>query len=359
MLQYTIRRLVAAIPVILGVLVVTFALARLIPGDPCRAILGEKATAETCARFSAEKGLNRPISVQFGYYMRDMLRGDLGNSLRFNRPISRILVERLPLTVELGMAALTLSVLIGVPMGIISAIRRNSFADVFVMMGANFGVSIPVFVLGLLLKYFFAVVLKDSSLALPPSGRLSPGMVSTPFYTVYGLSVADDGLRLFLLNFISNMYILNSLIARNWAVFWDATKHLILPAVALSSIPLSIIARMTRSSMIEVLGQDYIRTARSKGLAESVVVLIHAFRNASLPVVTITGLQLGSVFAGAILTETIFGLAGVGLALFEGITARDFPIIQGFVIVIALSYVLVNLLVDLSYAFIDPRVRLS
>ena len=359
MLQYTIRRLVAAIPVILGVLVVTFALARLIPGDPCRSILGEKATAETCDRFIAEKGLDKPILTQFGIYLGDFLQGDLGNSLRFNRPITRILVERLPLTVELGMAALSLSVLLGVPLGIISALRRNSFVDVFVMIGANLGVSIPVFVLGLLLKYLFAVVLKDTNLALPPSGRLSAADISTPFYQVYRWNVSAEGFRLFFLNFVSNMYILNNLLARNWVVLWDAIKHLILPAVALSSIPLSIIARMTRSSMIEILGLDYIRTARSKGLTEAVVVFIHAFRNAALPVVTITGLQLGSVFAGAILTETIFGLAGVGLALFEGITARDFPVIQGFVIVIALSYVAVNLLVDLSYAFIDPRVRLQ
>ncbi len=359
MIQYTVRRLLAAIPVIIGVLIVTFVLARLIPGDPCRAILGEKATVETCERFAEEKGLNEPLTTQFAIYMSDLVRGDLGNSLRFNRSISQILVERLPLTIELGFAALLLAVIIGIPAGILSAIRRNSLFDVGIMIGANLGVSIPIFVLGLLLKYIFAVVLRDTAFALPPSGRLSAGLIPVPFYEVYGWSVPESGGWAFLIKFFGNMALFNSFVTGDWKIFWDAFKHLILPAFTLSSIPLSIIARMTRSSMIEVLEMDYIRTARSKGLTESVIVFIHAFRNASLPVVTITGLQLGSVFAGAILTETIFGLAGVGLALFEGITARDFPIIQGFVIVIAVSYVLVNLLVDLSYAFIDPRVRLQ
>ncbi len=359
MLQYTIRRILAAIPVIIGVLIVTFVVARAIPGDPCRAILGEKATDAACERFNVEKGLDQPMPVQLGIYIRDLAKGDFGNSLRFNRPITQILIERLPLTIELGTGALILAIIMGIPAGIIAAIRRNSIIDVLVMVGANLGVSIPVFVLALLLKYLFGVTFRDTGLALPPSGRLSAGLISVPFYEVFGWTVSEEGFRAGFLEFLANSYILNNLLTRNWAVLWDAVKHLLLPWIALSSIPLSIIARMTRSAMIEVLGLDYIRTARSKGLSEFVITLIHAFRNASLPVVTITGLQLGTVFAGAILTETIFSLAGVGLALFEGITARDFPIIQGFLIVIAVGYVAVNLLVDLSYAFIDPRVRLD
>lgn len=359
MLQYTIRRILAAIPVLFGVLIVTFLLARAIPGDPCRAILGEKATVAACERFNEEKGLNEPLPVQMGIYMADLARGDFGNSLRFNRPITTILVERLPLTIELGIGALVLAVLIGIPAGIASALRRNSLIDVLVMIGANIGVSIPVFVLALLLKYLFAVTFRDTWLALPPSGRLSAGIVSVPFYTVFGWNVPEAGAGRFMLDFTANHYIFNNFLTRNWELFWDAIRHLLLPWLALSSIPLSIIARMTRSAMVEVLSLDYIRTARAKGLTEFVITLIHAFRNASLPVVTITGLQLGTVFAGAILTETVFSLAGVGLALFEGITARDFPIIQGFVVVISIGYVLVNLLVDLSYAFIDPRVRLE
>ncbi len=227
------------------------------------------------------------------------------------------------------------------------------------MVGANIGVSMPVYWLGLMLAYLFALVLKDTPLWLPPSGRLTAGLTAVPFYQVYNLEVVEGTLRFNFYEFFANMVILNSLITQNWEVMWDAIKHLILPSVALSTIPLAIIARMTRSSMLEVLRQDYVRTARAKGLIERLVILKHAFRNALLPVVTIIGLQLGTLFAGAVLTETIFGLAGVGRMLFEAITARDFPIIQGFTVVIAIGYVLINLLVDLSYVFIDPRIRLE
>ena len=357
MFQYTIRRLLAAIPVIFGVLLLTFLLARFIPGDPCRAILGEKATKEACDIFMEDKGLNEPLYTQFAIYLADLARGDLGNSLKFNRPITAILAERLPVTLELGFGSLILATLIGIPLGILSAIRRNSIFDVVTMIGANLGVSVPIFVLGLLLKYLFGVVFKELPWALPPSGRLTAGVINLPFYTVWGWQLPSSGFGNLALTFLGNFYLFNNLITGNWAVFWDAVKHMILPWIALSSIPLSIIARMTRSAMIDVLSLDYVRTARSKGLSEWSVTMVHAFRNASLPVVTITGLQLGTVFSGAILTESIFTLAGVGLALYEGIIGRDFPIVQGFVMMIALGYVLVNLLVDLSYALIDPRVR--
>lgn len=356
MTQYTIRRILTAIPVLLGVLAIVFLLARLIPGEPCKAILGEKATQEACDRFYEEKGLDQPILTQFGIYMRDILQGDLGESIRFKRPISEILIERLPVTVELGLTALTIALVIGIPLGIISAVRHNSAIDVTTMIGANIGVSMPVFWLGLMLAYLFAIVLKDTPLQLPPSGRLSPAISLTPFYEVYGWQVVDTIWET-PARFVSNLAIFNSLITADWEVLWDAIRHLILPAVALSTIPLAIIARMTRSSMLEVLGQDYVRAAKAKGVTQNKVVLKHAFRNALLPVVTIAGLQLGAVLGGAILTETVFALSGVGRALFEGITARDYPIIQGFTLVIAVGYVAANLLVDLSYAFLDPRIK--
>jgi peptide/nickel transport system permease protein len=359
MIQYTVRRILASIPVVFGVLLVTFALARMIPGDPCKSILGEKATQETCERFNREKGLDQPIPIQFGIYLGDLAQGDFGTSIRFNRPITDILLERLPLTMELSLAALTIAVLIGVPAGVLSATRRNSFADVATMVGANIGVSMPVFWLGLMLAYLFALVLKDTPFALPPTGRLSAGLSPDPFYQVYEWNAPEIGPIAALFTFVSNMFIVNSLISFDWEVFRDAIEHMILPAAALSTIPMAIIARMTRSSMLEVLELDYVRTARAKGLSQRTVVFKHAFRNALLPVVTIIGLQLGLVLSGAILTETVFGLAGVGRALFEAITARDFPIIQGFVVVIAMGYVTVNLLVDLSYAYLDPRIRLD
>lgn len=359
MVQYIARRILLAIPVLFIILVVVFGLARAIPGDPCKSILGEKASAETCERFAREHGLDQPIPVQFGIYMQKVLQGDLGNSIRFGRPITQILVERLPMTNELGITAMLLALAIGIPAGIISAVRRNSIVDVVTMIGANVGVSIPVFFLGLLLIYFFAVILKDTSLALPPSGRLSPGISPDPFYELWAWSAEAGTPRFLLYEFISNHYVFNAFITGEWDVFWDALKHLILPSLALSTIPMSIIARMTRSSMLETLGLDYVRTARAKGLPNRTVILKHALRNALLPVVTIAGLQLAGILGGAVLTETIFALPGVGLSVFEAITSRDFPIIQGFVVVIAFIYVFLNLVVDVSYAFLDPRIRLD
>lgn len=359
MVQFITRRLLLIIPVLFIILVVVFALARAIPGDPCKSILGEKASAATCERFAREHGLDQPIPVQFGIYMGKVLQGDLGTSIRFGRPITQILVERLPMTNELGITAMILALMVGVPAGIISAVRRNSIVDVVTMVGANIGVSIPVFFLGLLLIYLFAVILKDTPFALPPSGRLSAGIAPDAFYELWGWEATKGSSRYLLYEFISNHYIFNALITADWKVFWDALEHLILPALALSTIPMSIIARMTRSSMLETLGQDYVRTAKAKGLPNRVVILKHALRNALLPVVTIAGLQLAGILGGAVLTETIFSLPGVGLSVFEAITARDFPIIQGFVVVIAFIYVFLNLVVDISYAILDPRIRLD
>lgn len=359
MIQYTIRRLILAIPVLIGILIVTFALARMIPGEPCKAMLGEKATPEVCERFNVRYGFDKPITTQFGIYMRDILSGDFGQSIRFSRPVTIILIERLPLTIELGSIALLIAISIGIPAGILSAVKRNSIWDVFTMIGANIGVSMPVYWLGLMLQFAFAILLKDTFLQLPPSGRLAPGFVAIPFYEVWGWELAKETFGYHFLEFFSNLYIFNSLITGDWKIFSDSVKHMIMPAMALSTIPLAIIARMTRSSMLEVMKQDYIRTARSKGLKNNKVILKHAFRNALLPVVTIIGLQVGTIFAGAVLTESIFGLAGVGRILFEAITARDYPIIQAFTVVIAAGYVFINLIVDLSYVFIDPRIRLE
>ncbi len=304
-------------------------------------------------------GLDEPIPVQFGIYLRGLAQGDLGDSIRFGRPVSTIMIERLPTTIELGMTAMFIAVIVGIPLGIIAAVKRNSAVDVGVMLGANIGVSLPVFFLGLLLIYVFAVLLKDTPFALPPSGRVSPGVVPTPFYEHYGLAVEEGTFRYGVYEFLSNFYVPNSIVTGEWDVLVDVGRHLLLPAVALATIPLAIIARITRSGMLEILGLDYVRTARAKGVPNSKVISKHAFRNALLPVVTIIGLQLGAILGGAVLTETIFGFAGVGLSVYEAILARDFPIIQGFVIIIAIIYVFFNLVVDLSYGFLDPRIRLD
>ena len=360
MSQYVIRRLLLAVPVIFGILIVTFAIARLIPGDPCRSALGEHATEAACSAFAERFGLDKSILVQLGIYMRDiLLRRDFGESIRFSIPVSELLIQRLPVTLELGTIAMIIAILVGVPAGVISAVKRNSTADVATMIGANIGVSMPVYWLGLMLAYVFAVLLKDTAFWLPPSGRLTAGLLPVPFYEVLGWELTRNSTAYLISDFLSNFVIFNSIITGQWQVLKDALVHLILPAVALSTIPMAIIARITRSSMLDVLGREYVRAARAKGVVEYKVVLKHAFRNALLPVITVIGLQTGTLFAGAVLTESIFGFSGVGRALFDAITGRDYPIIQAFTVVIAMGYVFINVLVDISYAFIDPRIKLS
>lgn len=358
MVAFIARRLISSIPVLLGILAVTFLLAHLIPGDPCRAMLGERATKPLCDAYKARVGLDQPITTQFFLYAGNVFRGDLGTSLRYGRTISELLAERLPVTLELGLAAMLFAIVVGIPLGIISAYRRNSAVDVGTMLGANIGVSMPVFWLGLMLAYLFGVLLKDTPFALPPSGRLPPGFNPTPFYVVWGLAKDTNSASGFLI-FISRLNILNAILTLNGELFVNALRYMILPAVAVGTIPMAIIARMTRSSVLETLGQDYVRTARSKGLREFVVVMKHAVRNAMLPVVTIIGLNFGGLVSGAVLTETIFGLTGVGRTLVDGITARDYTLVQGFTIVIAVAFVMINLVVDLLYGYLDPRIRLS
>jgi peptide/nickel transport system permease protein len=359
MTTYIFRRLLLSIPVLFGILFATFALGRLIPGDPCRAMLGEKATDVVCNEFIHRHGLDKPIPVQFGIYIGEVLQGDFGRSFRFSMPVTDLLIERMPITIELSFAALLVSLLVGIPLGVISAVKHNSWVDVLTMMWANTGVSMPVFWLGLMLAYVFALALKDTPLQLPPSGRLSPGVLTDPFWDVWGLNLRSGTALFTIMDFISRMNILNAVLSANFELLGDALKHMILPAVALATIPMALIARMSRSAMLEVLGQDYIRTARAKGLRQTTVIMKHAFRNALLPLVTVVGLSLGGLLGGAVLTETVFNLSGVGRILYEAITARDYGIVQAFTLVIAMFFVALNLIVDVSYAYLDPRIRLE
>ncbi len=358
MTRFVVRRLLLSIPVLFGVVVLVFILARIIPGDPCVATYGDKATPVVCDAFNHRWGLDKPIPEQFVIYLGGLLTGDLGTSLKFGRPVTDVLLDRLPLTVELTIVALLFATVFGLILGLVSAIRRNSPADVGTMVIANLGVSIPVFVLGLILAFVFAVLLKGTPFALPPSGRLTPGVSVIPLATLWGL---EDwtGLPRTILDFVSKMYILHAILTLDGKLFSDALRHMILPAIAVGTIPLAIIARMTRSSLLEVLGLDYVRTARAKGVKERSVVLRHGLRNAMLPVVTVIGLSLGALLSGAVLTETIFGLTGMGQTLVESINGRDYSVIQGATIVVAVIYVVVNLVVDVSYAFLDPRIRLE
>ncbi len=356
---YILRRSLTSIPVLFGILIITFILARSIPGHPCERILGEKATPEICDRFIKTKGLDKPIPVQFGIYIKDVIRGDFGNSIRFNRPVIQILVERLPATVELSLMAFFIAVVIGIPVGILSALYRNSPIDVTTLIGANLGVSMPVFWLGLILMYVFAVLLKETPFWLPPSGRLSAGVSSVPFYEVYGMTVIDGSTRFYMFDFLSNLYIFNSMITLDFEMLEDTLKHLILPALTLSILPLAIVARLTRSSLLEEMGLNYILAARAKGLQRRIAVTKHGFPNALLPIVTIMGLQIGGLLSGAVLAETIFAFPGLGRMLFESIVNHDYPVVQMITLVVALIYVMVNLIVDISYAALDPRIRLD
>jgi peptide/nickel transport system permease protein len=321
-------------------------------------MLGERATEQACDDFMHRFGLDKSLPEQFARYMLNIVRGDLGLSIKDRRPITTVIAERLPMTIELTILAMTFASIFGVTLGVISALNRNSIIDTLTMIGANMGVSMPVFWLGLLLAYVFALLLKDTPFQLPPSSRLSAGMSLTPLVKVWGLENVT-GIKAFFLTFMSNSAILYSLITGNFKLLVDALKHLILPATAVGTISMSVIARMTRSSLLDVLGQDYIRTARAKGLKYSLVISRHALRNALIPIVTIIGIQTGGLLSGAVLTETIFSLPGVGSRLVEAILGRDYPVIQGFSVVIAFIFVFTNLIVDASYAYLDPRIRLQ
>jgi peptide/nickel transport system permease protein len=379
MLRFVLRRLLLSIPVLFGIIFLVFALARMLPGDPCRAALGERATDAICDDFSQRFGLDKPVipfvekhregisftgdpasivDNQFVSYLGGLLSGDLGQSIRQGRPVAEILVERLPVTLELTLFAMLFAVVFGMTLGLVSAGRRNSPLDVGTMLIANLGVSIPVFVLGLVLAFIFAVGLRDTPFSLPPSGRLSAGIHVTSLPATWGLEELTGPFRV-ILDFFSNMYVPTSLITGQWGALGDALRHLILPTVALGTIPMAIIARMTRSSMLDVLGLDYVRTARAKGAPERLVIIRHALRNALLPVVTVVGLSLGALLSGAVLTETIFNLAGVGRTLTEAILGRDYIVVQAMTLVTAVIYLAVNLIVDVSYAYLDPRIRLS
>lgn len=337
MTRYLIRRLLETIPVIIGVSILVFMMIRLIPGDPAVAMLGERASQDNVDAIRERLGLNKPLIEQYFIWISQLVTGDLGSTVRGNIPISQEIGNRFPATVELSLSALTLATIIGVPIGIISAVKRNSLVDSASMMGALLGVSIPIFVLGLILIYIFGVALG----VLPFVGRLT----SLP---------AELGIQK-----VTGVYTLDSILSGSWNGLGEALSHLILPAITLMTVPLATTARITRSAMLEVLNQDYIRTARAKGLAEGSVIYTHALRNALLPIITIIGLQLGSLLSGAVLTETIYSWPGIGKWLFDSIVARDYPIVQSVTLIIALIYIIVNFLVDVLYVVADPRVRVS
>ena len=334
MLAYIIRRILILIPTLLGVSVIVFLMLHITPGDPAELLLGERSTVESLKAMREHLGLDKPLYVQYGMFLERLLQGDLGETIWTRQKVWIEVKQRFPATIELSVAAMTISCLLGMFFGIVSATKQYSIFDYLSMLGALVGVSMPIFWLGLVLMLIFSLHLGW----LPVSGRLTIGVD---------------------LDTITNFYILDAILTRNGVALRDALRHIILPAVTLSTIPMAIVARMTRSSMLDVLRQDYIKTAKAKGLSQSKVIFKHALRNALIPVVTTIGLQFGILLGGAILTETIFAWPGVGKWMYDAVSQRDYMVIQGGTLFIATIFVVINLVEDVLYAVINPRISVK
>jgi peptide/nickel transport system permease protein len=334
MLRFAVRRLLLLVPILIGLSLLVFLWIRALPGSPAESLLGERATTESIAQIRDQYGLDDPFYEQYWHYLQTIGSGDLGTSIASRRPITEEIKERFPATIELAIGAMLFATLIGIPLGFIAAKRHGSPIDHASLFLSLIGVSIPIFFLAIVLKWVFSVELGW----LPSIGRQDV------------LIEAEHP---------TNFYILDGIVTRNWEAAWDAFKHLILPAIALGSIPLAIIARITRASVLDVQNEDYVRTARAKGISARTVDSRHVLRNAMLPISTIVGLQVGLLLSGAILTETVFAWPGIGTWLQAAIENRDYPVIQGGVLFVAIVVVFVNLIVDVSYGLLNPRIRLA
>jgi peptide/nickel transport system permease protein len=334
MLRYVVRRLFLLVPILIGVSLLIFFWIRALPGNPADALLGERSNAQLVQQYKQRYGLDRPIPVQYWDYVKTTLGGDLGTSISTRRSVTSEIKQRFPATIELAVAAMIFAVALGIPLGFFAAKRHGGVFDNLTMIGSLLGISVPIFFLAIILKYLFAVRFHW----LPSVGRIDV------------LSNAKHP---------TNFYILDALIQRDWHTLWDVIRHLVLPAIALGSIPLAIITRITRAAVLDVQNEDYVRTARAKGLPPLTVDRRHVLRNAMLPVSTIIGLQTGLLLSGAVLTETVFAFPGMGSWLRDAIFNSDYPVLQGGILFLALVFVLVNLIVDISYAIINPRIRYS
>ncbi len=338
MIRYILQRFLLLIPTLLGVLTIVFFMVALSPGDPARVMLGERANAEQLEQLREELGLNRPLGEQYLIYLQRAARLDFGRSIKTGRPVIEEIGELLPATIELALVSMFLATTIGILVGVLSAVKKNSWMDYTAMVGALTGVSMPVFWLGLVLIMIFSVGLGW----FPTGGRMEVRLFFQPITRLFLL----DGLILWFKE-------------GNSAYFFSALRHIVLPAVALATIPLAIIARTTRSSMLETMRQDYVRTARAAGLPERRVIFRYALKNALLPIITVIGIQFGLLLAGAILTETIFAWPGIGRWIYSAISARDYPAVQAGVVVVSATFVFINLIVDILYSIVNPRIRLK
>jgi peptide/nickel transport system permease protein len=335
MIRFILRRLAGLVLVLVGVSIITFALSQLVPVDPAASALGQNAREEQIAAYRKELGLDRPAVLQYFSYVGRVLQGDLGKSIRTRRPVADDLRDFFPATLELSVAAMIVAMILGIALGIVAAIRRNSLIDGLARMFALVGGSLPIFFVGLLVLALFYSKLRW----LPGPGRLDAVLTPPPRVT--------------------GMYTVDSLLAGNWALFKNSVLHLVLPAVTLGYFSTAVLLRMTRSSMLEVLGQDYVRTAQAKGLRDRVVILRHALKNAMIPVLTTIGIVFGSLLSGAVLTETVFGWPGLGRYATTSVTSLDLPAVMGVTLVAAVVYPMVNMLVDIGYHMLDPRIRVN
>jgi peptide/nickel transport system permease protein len=335
MLRYVVRRLLLLVPILLGVSILIFFWIRALPGNPAQSLLGERATPRLIQEYRARYGFDRPLPVQYWDYLKTtVVDGDLGTSIATHRTITAEIKTRFPATVELAVGAMIVAVGLGIPLGFLAAKRHGGIFDQLTLVGSLIGISIPIFFLAIILKYIFAVRLGW----LPSVGRESVTLNA---------------------KHPTNFYVLDAIITGEWHVLKDAVEHLVLPALALGSIPLAVVTRITRAAVLDVQNEDYVRTARAKGLAPLTVDRRHVLRNAMLPVSTIIGLQTGLLLSGAVLTETVFAIPGVGSWLQQAIFNRDYPVLQGGILFLAVVFVVVNLVVDISYAIINPRIRYS
>ncbi|PZU46664.1 MAG: peptide ABC transporter permease [Microbacterium sp.] len=334
MLRTIGRRILLLIPTLLGLTILLFFWVRALPGGPAVALLGEKATPEAVAEINRLYGFDRPLFEQYVTWLGRLLQGDFGSSIQTGRPVLEEFARRFPATIELSIAAMIIAIGIGVPLGYWAARRHGKWSDHTAVALSLVGITIPVFFLAFILKYVFAVQLGW----LPSDGRQNPRIDATHY---------------------TNFYVLDGLITGEFDAAWDALVHLILPAIALGTIPLAIIVRITRASVLEVQNADYVRTGMAKGISSQTLRSRFIMRNAMLPVITTIGLQTGLLISGAVLTETVFAFPGIGSFLARAIFTRDFPVLQGFILFIAVLYALINLIVDVSYGFIDPRVRVQ
>lgn len=334
MFRYIMKRLLMVIPVLLGVSIIVFTIMRVFSSDPAAIVLGQHATEESINAWREANGLNAPLYVQYFNFIKGIFTGDFGTSYYTKTPVLQEIMSRFPATIELAICAIIFASVFGILIGVISAVKKNTFFDTASMITSLVGVSMPIFWLGIILIIIFSGTLH----ILPSGGRIDP------------LLQPEN---------ITGLYLLDSVLTGNMKAFGDAFVHLILPSCALGMYSMAIIARMTRSEMLETLGQDYIRTARAKGLSERKVIFKHALRNALIPIVTVIGLQLGMLLGGAMLTETVFSWPGIGSYTVNSILKSDFPVVQGVVMLIAIIFIVINLVVDIIYAFLDPRIKYS